>query len=161
VFFEIDAFASRDISVKTKEKNKDQEEPAPEVLPPILPPPLSVASIPGFKKISSLSLDPEDAITLRARVIKFRYITDNDGVNEDSSFESLKDLVGRLGSPQADEGSLSSTLKSIADLFASPQTSISSFELLQSGLVDTLLQYATGQEAIGVFVPFRFLISVG
>ena len=41
---------------------------------------------------------------------------------------------------------LSRALNDLAELFASPHTSVSSFELLQSGLVDGLLQFMTDAE---------------
>ncbi|KAJ6485243.1 hypothetical protein DFH09DRAFT_1458082 [Mycena vulgaris] len=73
VFHEIESLSGRTIVTAAKSKDKEKEKetsesPAPlentANLPP--PPPTDVApTIPGFKKLTSLSLEPEDAITLR------------------------------------------------------------------------------------------------
>ncbi|KAF9461243.1 hypothetical protein BDZ94DRAFT_1196596 [Collybia nuda] len=149
VFHEIEGLAVRPVaSTRSKEKDKDKE--APETLLPesgsAPHPSISSASIPGFKKLSSLSLEPEDAITLRARVIQFKFLNNDDGIDSDSAFETLRHLVARISVQNADEQELSEALRELAELFASPHTSVSSFELLQSGVVDSLLQYATDQK---------------
>ena len=147
VFHEIEALAARPVaSAKSKEKDKDSSEsstPESGSVPPA--PPVSATSIPGFKKLTSLSLDPEDAITLRARVIQFKHMSNDNDVEGDHAFESLQRLVSRLSVPIATEKELSESLRELAELFASPHTSVSSFELLQSGVVDGLLQFAIDQ----------------
>lgn len=107
------------------------------------PPPVSGAAIPGFKKLSSLSLEPEDAITRRARVIQFRFLASDTDDEGDNTFETLRLLVERISSQDATEKELFDALRELAELFASPHTSVSSFELLQSGVVEGLLQFAT------------------
>ena len=104
--------------------------------------------MPGLKKLSSLSLDPEDAITLRARVIQFKYLTDKDNVDEGGAFEHLQRVV-EISAPNASDAEYLEVLWELADLFASPHTSISSFELLKSGVVDGLLQFATDENRTG------------
>jgi E3 ubiquitin-protein ligase TRIP12 len=52
----------------------------------------------------------------------------------------------RRGQSVEPEDAAKANLAGIADLFASPDTSISSFELLQSEVVDALLEFATGKE---------------
>lgn len=149
VFHEIETIAERPIaSVKNKEKDKSKESsetPSSESgsVPPL--PPISGSSVPGMKKLSSLSLEPEDAITLRARVIRFKYLAADAMEEDDNAFETLRRLVDRVSSPDGTEKELSEALRELAELFASPHTSVSSFELLQSGLVDGLLQFATVQ----------------
>ncbi|KAJ4473595.1 hypothetical protein J3R30DRAFT_3659131 [Lentinula aciculospora] len=103
----------------------------------------SAPVIPGYRKFSSLALDPEDAITLRARIMKFKYLSGDDQAETDHTLQSLKHLVNRISPPNATEQELSEALWDLTTLFAAPQTSVSSFELLQSGLVDGLLQFAT------------------
>ncbi|KXN92383.1 Ubiquitin fusion degradation protein 4 [Leucoagaricus sp. SymC.cos] len=103
------------------------------------------AIIPGYKKLSSLSLDPEDAITLRCRVIQFKYLTGEDEASEDASFDRLRGLVDRLSPRTAAEQEFSEALWELADLFSSAHTSVSSFELLQGGVIDALLAYATDE----------------
>jgi E3 ubiquitin-protein ligase TRIP12 len=146
VFHEIEALASRDVtSSKAKDKDKESSDaPTPESAGTPVIPLLSAsgAVIPGFKKLSSLSLEPEDAITLRSRVIRFKYFTDPEQFEPDSTFQTLQQLVGRLSIPEASENELFDVLKALAGLFDSPYTSVSSFELIQSGLVDGLLHFA-------------------
>jgi E3 ubiquitin-protein ligase TRIP12 len=157
VFYEIDALASREVSAsKPKDKDKDKDrEPSEAPSPdsggtPVIPPSsTSVAAIPGFKKLSSLSLEPEDAITLRSRVIRFKYLTDHEQHEPDNTFQTLHQLVEQLSVTHASEQELSNVLAALAGLFASPHTSVSSFELLQSGLVDGLLQFAVNPEYNG------------
>jgi E3 ubiquitin-protein ligase TRIP12 len=156
VFHEVDALAAREI---TSSKSKDKDKESSEAASPVDsgnapgPSPTSAASaattIPGFKKLTSLSLDPEDAITLRARIIRFKHSAGDEEEEGDNAFEKLRSLVGRLASPDASEKVVTIALKELADLFASPHTSVSSFELLQSGIVDSLLQFTTGKERNG------------
>ncbi len=154
VFHEVELLAERTlISSKKKGSNSDKDKDkdlsdassAPD-LPP--PPPISVspaiaAGIPGFKKLSSLSLDPEDAVTLRGRVIRLRYLTGKESADADNVFAMLRRLVDRISGPSAGEKEVSNALKELATLFTSAHTSVSSFELLQSGVIDVLLQFAT------------------
>ena len=143
VFHEIESLAERTLlTSKSKEKeNSEAGEDAPAPNPPV--------PMPGLKKLSSLSLDPEDAITLRARVIQFKYLTDKDNVDEDGAFEHLQRVVERISAPNASDAEYMEVLWELADLFASPHTSVSSFELLKSGVVDGLLQFATDENRTG------------
>ena len=154
MFHEVELLADRTLtsskkkgSSNDKDKDKDLSDAssAPD-LPP--PPPISVspaivAGIPGFKKLSSLSVEPEDAVTLRGRVIRFRYLTGKESADADNVFAMLRRLVERISGPSASEKEVSSALKELATLFTSVHTSVSSFELLQSGVIDGLLQFAT------------------
>ncbi|KAL0059411.1 Ubiquitin fusion degradation protein 4 [Marasmius tenuissimus] len=145
VFHEIEVFAARTlISSKSKEKgdkdrDKDQSEATSSDSTPA--PPTSVPTIPGYKKLSSLSLDPDDAITLRARIIKFKHLSGDDEGEGESTLSGLRTLVERLQATNATEKELTEALWDLANLFASPHTSVSSFELVQSGLVDGLLRF--------------------
>ncbi|KAJ7734536.1 hypothetical protein B0H14DRAFT_2995729 [Mycena olivaceomarginata] len=154
------AASSSSSSAKDKEKEKEKEtseSPAPpdaDADPADAPPPQtlsaasgsgSVPAIPGFKKLSSLSLEPEDAITLRARVIQFKYLSGDDDGAGDGSFGALQRLVERIGK-DGSEKDATEALREMAELFGAPHSSVSSFELLQSGVVDGLLQFATDGE---------------
>ncbi|PPQ78382.1 hypothetical protein CVT25_011605 [Psilocybe cyanescens] len=141
VFHEIEALAERALTT-SKVKDKDTPEAGEDGSSSSNPPP---TSIPGFKKLSSMSLDPEDAITLRARVIQFKYLTDKEDVDEDGAFQSLRNVVAKISAPNSSDQEYSEALWELADLFASPHTSVSSFELLQSGVVDGLLLFATDE----------------
>ncbi|KAH9004468.1 hypothetical protein EDB86DRAFT_2883363 [Lactarius hatsudake] len=153
VFHEVELLADRTlISSKKKGNNNDKEKDkdlsdassAPDLPPPPIPvSPAVAAGIPGFKKLSSLSLDPEDAVTLRARVIRFRYLTGRESNDADNVFATLRRLVERISDSSASEKEVGNALKELATLFTSAHTSVSSFELLQSGVIDGLLQFAT------------------
>jgi E3 ubiquitin-protein ligase TRIP12 len=155
VFYEIEALAARDLaSSKIKEKEKSEKDKdkessdagTPDVATPSGSSSSSAPTIPGYKKLSSLALDPEDAITLRARIIKFRYLSGDDQAESSNTLKGLQSLVERISSSNASEQELTKALWDLTALFASPHTSVSSFELLQSGLVDGLLKFATDTE---------------
>jgi E3 ubiquitin-protein ligase TRIP12 len=162
VFHEIEALAARIItSPKSKDKEKDASDvpsPADSGILAAVSATSSAAMIPGFKKLSSLSLEPDDAITLRARVIRFKHLAGNDQADGDNVFVTLRRLVERISTKDVSEQTYTDALRELADLFASAHTSVSSFELLQSGVVDGLLQFATDQDRSGM--DFRiFLIA--
>ncbi|KAJ2934030.1 hypothetical protein H1R20_g3045, partial [Candolleomyces eurysporus] len=154
VFHEIESLSTRPVaSSKSKEKTKDGEKEGEQSTTESVPPPpvIPVSSLPGLKKLSSLSLDPEDAITLRCRVIQFKYLTGEQQEEGDSSFAELRSLVERISEPLASTEDLSAALWDLAQLFSSTHTSVSSFELLQSGVVDRLLQFATDEgRSVGI-----------
>lgn len=137
VFHEIESLAARTL---TSIKSKDSDGTI--VADPVNIPIHLSSTIPGYKKLHSLSLEPEDAITLRARVIRFKYSLGQEEGDEDNAFEELRRLVDRLGTPDVGESAMMSALRDIADHFTS-HSSVSSFELLQSGAVDGLLRFAT------------------
>ena len=157
VFHEVDVLAARTLSTsksKDKDKNKDTPEgsatPDPSIAPTYMPISSALAaSMPGYKKLTSLALDPDDAITLRARVIKFKYLSDSDQGGSDDLFATLSRLVARLSETGVSDKDLLSCLAELASLFASPDTSVSSFELLQSGVVDGLLRFLTDTDRSG------------
>jgi E3 ubiquitin-protein ligase TRIP12 len=136
-------------STKAKDKEKEGSE-SPEEGPPSILPPAS-----SFKK-TSMSLDPEDASTLRARVIQFKYLSDKEDPDQDGAFQALCSLVGKISSPHSSDKDYSGALWELAELFASPHTSVSSFELLKSGVVDSLLQFATDENRTGTYTPLLF-----
>lgn len=143
VFHEIESLAERTL-LTSKPKEKENSEVGEDIPAPNPPVPM-----PGLKKLSSLSLDPEDAITLRARVIQFKYLADKENIDEDGAFEHLQRVVERISVPTASDAEYLEVLWELADLFASPHTSVSSFELLKSGVVDGLLQFATDENRTG------------
>lgn len=164
VFHEIDVLAGRVLTStksKDKDKNKDASDVAatPEPAAPTYMPISSAlaASMPGYKKLSSLSLDPDDAITLRARVIKFKFLSDNDQGTSDDLFATLSRLVALLSETGASEKDLLTSLAELAGLFSSSDTSVSSFELLQSGVVDGLLRFLTDTERTGETLHSSFI----
>jgi E3 ubiquitin-protein ligase TRIP12 len=114
------------------EGNPSEEGSAPPPVPVVVP-----------RKSSSVPSDPQDAYVLRARFIKVKYLGGSSEAGGDAVFESLKSMIKALGDIEATNEQLSGTLKEIAKLFGSSGATISSFELLKSGLVDGLLAFAT------------------
>ena len=55
----------------------------------------------------------------------------------------LRRLVERISDASSGEKEVGIALKELATLFTSAHTSVSSFESLQSGVIDGLLQFAT------------------
>jgi E3 ubiquitin-protein ligase TRIP12 len=161
VFHEIETIAARLLFSKVKDKDAhkdgrdDKDSSAPQTPEPSSPPhPPSApfaTSTPGYKKLASLALEPEDAITLRARVIRFRYLTGGDQL-DDGLYSTMQELVEKLSSATASEKDLLDALKELANLFSSPDTSVSSFELLQSGVVDALLEFTTREGRLGIAI---------
>ena len=162
VFHEVETLASRAItSMKSKDKDKNADKdiseapsPADTGIPGSVTVPISViASIPGYKKLSSLSIEPDDAITLRARVIRFKYLATDSSSGSDDVFATLRRLVERITDAAASEKDLAIALGELATLFGSQHTSVSSFELLQSGVIDGLLQFFADPERAGRLSP--------
>ena len=139
VFHEIEVLASRALST-TKQKDKD----APDLSLTGDVAIYASSAISAHKKHHIFSLEPEDAITLRARVMRFKYSLgqDDGGSNSDDSFDDLQRLVKKLSVPDVSEQAIISTLREFADHFAS-ESSVSSFELLRSGAVEGLLRFST------------------
>jgi E3 ubiquitin-protein ligase TRIP12 len=159
VVFELQTLAARPIASKEKDKDKtsdkDKEkesgadgERAPSPAAPVLSAAMA-ASIPGYRKLASMSIDPEDAITLRARIVLFRYLSEGSDNSSDGDLDVLVAIAHGLGQRQADEQQLGSSLKSLITCFAKGESAISSFELLQSGVVDALMLFATAKDYVG------------
>ncbi|KAI0675862.1 hypothetical protein C8Q78DRAFT_964482 [Trametes maxima] len=152
VFHEIEALAARTVtSSKSKDKSADKEtpeapSPADTGVPVAVPVSISVIASAPYKKLSSLQVDPDDAITLRARVIRFKHLATDDAAGSDDLFANLRRLVERITHAEALEKDLAASLGELATLFGSQHTSVSSFELLQSGVIDGLLQFFTDAE---------------
>lgn len=148
VFHEIDVYASRPLSAsRSKDKDKDSSDPIAFGQVPSVS--VHISSVPGSKKFHSLSLEPEDAITLRARVIRFKYMLGQENHDGDNSFDEFRRLVIKLSSPDASEPMIVSALREFADHLTS-SASVSSFELLQSGAVEGLLRFATDDGLVPV-----------
>ncbi|KAJ6620558.1 hypothetical protein B0H10DRAFT_2020828 [Mycena sp. CBHHK59/15] len=158
VFHEIESLSVRNIisgpkprekDAKEKEKEASESPAPPDNSDPVPPAPAPAAgtapTIPGFKKLSSMSLEPEDAITLRARVIQFKYLSGDEKSAGDGSFGALQRLVETITLDGSEKDAVEA-LHELAELFGAPHSSVSSFELLQSGVVDGLLQFATDGE---------------
>ncbi|CAE6466788.1 unnamed protein product [Rhizoctonia solani] len=157
VLHEIEVLTERPLTTKPKEPKAEgsksdaaKQEPKPEGSSPAPEPaserdesPRPVIPI-SVKRSSSAVLDPQDAITLRAKVVRFKYLSGAEESATDPVLEQLRGLLGTLRDPGAAEAELKDALKNIAAMFGtSSGASISSYELLKSGLVDGLLQFTT------------------
>ncbi|CDO70286.1 hypothetical protein BN946_scf184942.g86 [Trametes cinnabarina] len=153
VFHEIESLASRPIaSTKTKDKGAAEKDIS-EAPPPAdiginiaMPVSISVISTMPYKKLSSLTMQPDDAITLRARIISFKHLASDDAAGSDDLFINLRRLVDRINDPALLDKDLSAALMELAALFGSQHTSVSSFELLQSGVINGLLRFFADAE---------------
>ncbi|KAJ7670440.1 hypothetical protein B0H17DRAFT_1209311 [Mycena rosella] len=141
VFHEIETLSERTIVTAAKPKDKEKEKETSESPAP----PDTVPDIPPLAPLSSLSLEPKDAITLCARVIQFKYLSNDEKAAGDGSFGELQWLVERLSRDRSEKDT-TEALHELAELFGTPHSSVSSFELLQSGVVDGLLQFAMDGE---------------
>ncbi|EUC59067.1 E3 ubiquitin protein ligase [Rhizoctonia solani AG-3 Rhs1AP] len=157
VLHEIEVLTERPLTTKPKEPKAEgsksdaaKQEPKTEGSSPVPEPaserdesPRPVIPI-SVKRSSSAVLDPQDAITLRAKVVRFKYLSSAEESAADPVLEQLRGLLGTLRDPGAAEAELKDALKGIAAMFGtSGGASISSYELLKSGLVDGLLQFTT------------------
>ena len=141
VFHEVELLADRTLisskkSFGDKEKDKDLSgaSSAPDLPPPPLPiSPTVDAGILGYKKLSSLSLDPEDAVTLRARVTLFQYLTGKESAKATMSL-MLRRLIERISNSSASEMGIKITLKELVSLFTSGHTSMLSLDLSSMAL---------------------------
>lgn len=88
--------------------------------------------------------DPQDINILRARVMLMRKLFETEqGADEGTAvLDKLSEQVKRLCSPSSSESDIRDTLRDIAGQFSDPSRSLSSFELLQSGLIDGLLEFS-------------------
>ncbi|KLT39033.1 hypothetical protein CC85DRAFT_298164 [Cutaneotrichosporon oleaginosum] len=92
----------------------------------------------------SSGIDPYDANIIRARIIIAKSLFAVAGDKHDEAalvLDELRKLVDRLCVPEATEGEIRDTLREIASQFTNVGQSLSSFELLKSGLVAGLLRY--------------------
>ncbi|KAG9312850.1 hypothetical protein JVU11DRAFT_6281 [Chiua virens] len=144
VSHEIEVLASRALA-STKPKEKDV--PDLSVVGDVAIYASSVVS--GHKKHHIFSLEPEDAITLRARVMRFKYSLGQDNSGGDDSFNDLQRLVKKLSVPDLSEQAMFSTLREFAEHFSS-ESSVSSFELLRSGAVEGLLRFSTEKGSVSI-----------
>ncbi|KAF8216810.1 hypothetical protein K438DRAFT_1558643 [Mycena galopus ATCC 62051] len=145
VFHEIEVLSGRTIASAVKPSKEKEASTSTSTSSSSTSTSTVPTTIPGFKKLSSLALEPEDAITLRARVIQFKYLSGDDNGAGDGSFGALQRLVEQIGK-DGSEKDATEALREMAELFGAPHSSVSSFELLQSGVVDGLLQFATDGE---------------
>lgn len=100
----------------------------------------------SVKRSSSVPLDPQDANILRARVMRTKTVADaaGDSTGDDDAAQTLdrmRGFVAQLTDKEASVKTLENVMTQLAVLFAPGAESVSSFELLQSGLVDGLLEY--------------------
>lgn len=88
--------------------------------------------------------DPQDVNIVRARVMLMKKLFDTDaGADEGTAaLDKLSQQVERLRLPGTSESEIRDTLRDIAGQFTDATRSLSSFELLQSGLIDGLLGFA-------------------
>lgn len=167
VLHEVETLAARPLPPRAKDKEKDKvkEESKEDVIPPSgsaapqmnLPTP-ATALTSGNRRTHTL--DPEDAYTLRARVIRFKYLSNDVQAEGDMTLTRLRHLVAGLTDASATEQQLSETLEGVGNIFSSQHTTVSSFELLQSAIVDALLEFATTKNLSGKYLRYICYITL-
>ena len=95
--------------------------------------------------------------SLGTRVIRFRYLAGKESADADNVFAMLRRLVELISDASAGEKEVGSALKELATLFTSAHTSVSSFELQQSGVIDGLLQFSTNKTRSSKWSLFCFV----
>lgn len=159
VLHEVMSIADQDLTTKVKlEPTSASNTPAPEESESSAPPPAPSAAI--LRRHGHLSshyaVDSQDANILRARIVRFRYLSpsssstnpeDGNETDANDELEALKAAAKRLAAVDLDLKGAKEALKSIANLFndggrGKGKDGISSYEMLQSGLVDELLGFA-------------------
>ena len=145
VLHEIELLANRQLLSRQKEKEKVSEEQSAPTDPSHTESNMTTSS-----RRAQL-LDPEDAYTLRACVIRFKYMSADADAERDPIYMRLCGLVDRFRAKEAPLEHFSAGLKELSELFSSSHTTVSSFELLQSGLVDALLELAVSEDIKGMF----------
>lgn len=151
VIHEILSIADQELStaatkVKT-EPTSSSNTPAPDDGSGSSPAPAPPTSSSLLRRAGHYLAESQDTTILRARVIRFKYLTSGpseEGNNVDGSdeLEALKDASKKLASPNLEPKVAKEALKIIADSFGRQDSSLSSFEMLQSGLVEELLTFA-------------------
>lgn len=98
------------------------------------------------KRSSSVPMDPSDANIVRARVVRIK--KNIDSAERNSHYASggvmaIKEGLECLKDENSSPDKVEKALKDIAQLFLDDQEPLSSFELLQSGLLDGLMEFVT------------------
>ena len=101
---------------------------------------------PASRRLTA-SIDPQDANILRARVMRLKTASDEgDSIGDDEAakaLDNMKQLVTAMNDEDASVSQLREIITQLAAMFGNETSSVSSFELLKSGLVDGLLECAT------------------
>jgi E3 ubiquitin-protein ligase TRIP12 len=156
VFYEIESLAAREVLSKKDRSDREATSDGSSETSHTAPV-LSGWSIPGFKKLTSLSLEPEDAITFRARAIRLKYLAPEERDDANATFQTLQQIVDCISKEHTSEKALVGALDELSQLFESPQSSVSSFELLQSGVIDGLLGLTTDYERSGKRIEILYI----
>jgi E3 ubiquitin-protein ligase TRIP12 len=108
----------------------------------------------GKTELTPAEAIARDSITLRARHVRTALASaSTESIQRaDADLEAITELAKTLSQVLEDvaasaseaEAKAALLLKQVADLFSSEQNAASSFEMLESGLVDTILRFATG-----------------
>jgi len=101
-----------------------------------------------LRRSSPCIADSQDSTILRARVIRFKHLSggSDDGTETDNDeLDALKTAAKWLATPEIDLKSAKDALRTIADLFGRQTWSMSSFEMLKSGLIQELLAFASDE----------------
>jgi E3 ubiquitin-protein ligase TRIP12 len=147
VLHEIIAIADQDLSTKVKVEppSSTSNTPVPEDGSPSAMPAPSGTSLPHRR--SGQYIDSQDSTILRARIIRFKYLSSRseDGADNEADGELglLKLMTQRLTAADLNMESAIHALQGVADIFGRSNSPLSSFEMLKSGVIEALLAFAS------------------
>lgn len=103
--------------------------------------------LPATAALSSAEAQAQDAITLRARHLEEQYAAADSepALKAKTALDAIRAIVRELDEVvgTADRAKAKALAAQVAGLFSDERNPLSSFELLESGLVDGLLRFAT------------------
>ena len=143
VLHELSTIADQELSTKAKADTSRSSAPTPEEGSA---PPMPSGGL--LRRSGQYIADSQDSAILRARVIRFRHLSgsSDDGAETDNDeLDALKSAAKHLSTPELDLKSAKEALRTIADLFGRQDSSMSSFEMLKSGLVGEFLAFASDE----------------
>jgi E3 ubiquitin-protein ligase TRIP12 len=104
-------------------------------------------------KRSSVPADPQDVVTIRARVIRLKYLSGHMEGEDDHVASRLRTLAETLALRTNEADVLKSSVEEASQLLSGSMRDISSFEIRQSGMVETLLVFVSRSDYEGKDYP--------
>ena len=142
VLHAIDGLASRKL---VHSKSKSESSTAGE----------STAEAASTPKKSSTPVDPQDIVTIRARVIRLKYLSGQMEEDDDHVAARLRTLAETLALRESDAMVLQNCVNEVAQLLSGSVRDISSFEIRQSGMVEALLEFVSRSNYDGEYSSAR------
>jgi E3 ubiquitin-protein ligase TRIP12 len=104
------------------------------------------------------AMEPQDAITVRARVIRFKHLSGHAEGKDDHVAARLRSLAETLGLRASSVEELSSAVKEVSRLISGTLRDVSSFEMRQSGMVEALLTFVSSSDYEGMLYISQWML---